>query len=343
MNLPFNHYSTFHVRARAAEQLTRVVSARCSGFLMNHNLLRLNPIDVKSALESTGYLSNLKMQKWYLGFLAFFFFFSNVFSQKEFTAEDFESQFLAFTPKQGSISDADFQKALLILEGTKAATKGRPENFNVADYWNASVILALLDFPAKSLEISFRKAASKDAKSLCAYIQAFGGESIERKIPSTFRDFVDNCGGSKVETKPNVSANPLESLLIRMNSNDQRYRSGTSQNQLEQRQLDERNQWLVDSLYQTYGTYVGNQLVSQELEHVMWAVIQHSNLNMMERYLPIIHRATKNGHLSNDVMLKMLIDRIYAIKYDEQIFGSQEGVRLADEESRNVIKRKYDL
>jgi len=76
----------------------------------------------------------------------------------------------------------------------------------------------------------------------------------------------------------------------------------------------------------------------------MWAVIQHSNLEMMERYLPVIQKAVKDKEL-NIVPLKMLIDRFYGLKYGYQIFGSQSGFgfEMADEKTRKEIELKYGI
>ena len=41
--------------------------------------------------------------------------------------------------------------------------------------------------------------------------------------------------------------------------------------------------------------------------------------------------------------LKMLIDRVWTRNYGLQIFGSQAGVELADDETIEEVKAKYDL
>lgn len=74
----------------------------------------------------------------------------------------------------------------------------------------------------------------------------------------------------------------------------------------------------------------------------MFIVIQHSNLKMMERYLPVIQKAVKGKEV--DVLaLKYLIDRYYGATYGYQIFGSQNGIEIADEKTRKEIERKYGI
>ena len=77
----------------------------------------------------------------------------------------------------------------------------------------------------------------------------------------------------------------------------------------------------------------------------MWSVIQHSPLEDMERYLPIVANAVKKEDLPK-APLKMLIDRIHQLRFGYQIFGSQiinseEGVEIAPDGIREMVKRKY--
>ena len=72
--------------------------------------------------------------------------------------------------------------------------------------------------------------------------------------------------------------------------------------------------------------------------------LQHSSIEKMEEYLPIIHKAvlTKNLH---QTPFEMLLDRIHCIKYNYQFFGSQFGgdCKVTDKEKRLAIKEKYEL
>jgi hypothetical protein len=102
---------------------------------------------------------------------------------------------------------------------------------------------------------------------------------------------------------------------------------------------------MIDALYKKYETYIGRSLVGKKFENVMWAVIQHSNIDMMERYLPVIKKAVTDKEIEVGP-LKMLIDRFYGLKYGYQIFGSQGegfGFKLADEKTKNEIKIMYGI
>jgi len=142
--------------------------------------------------------------------------------------------------------------------------------------------------------------------------------------------------------KNNLNVNIVK-LMHSVRENDQKYRSQDYKKNLEkQNKLDSLNLSIIDSLYKKYNIYIGKSLVGEKLEHVMWLVIQHSNINKMEEYLPIIVNAVKNKELS-PIPLAMLLDRIYTIKDGYQIFGSQMGVKLGDESIREKVKFKYGL
>jgi hypothetical protein len=143
--------------------------------------------------------------------------------------------------------------------------------------------------------------------------------------------------------------NSLDLTLVkeinRIDFDDQKYRTkSSSELQSKQKQLDNQNQKKIDSLFNAHKSYVGKTLVGERFESVMWAVVQHSNIEMMKKYLPIIQKAFKEKEL-NIVPFKMLIDRFYGLKYGYQIFGSQSGFgfELADKKTRKEIELKYGI
>jgi len=107
---------------------------------------------------------------------------------------------------------------------------------------------------------------------------------------------------------------------------------------------DLKNQKPIDSLYNIHKTHLGSSLVGEKYKSIMWLVIQHSNVKMMEKYLPIIHQAVQNNELGEGP-LKMLIGRFYGLKYGYQIFGSQSGFNFKDDDkaTSDAIKKKYNL
>ncbi len=120
---------------------------------------------------------------------------------------------------------------------------------------------------------------------------------------------------------------------------DQKYR--LSDNQGQQVLLDNQNIKDVEAIIEKYG-YPGRKLVGKKYESVVWAVLQHADLNYQEKYLPLVHKAVLEEQLEEEPF-KMLIDRIYWKKTGFQIFGSQVGVDFADDKIIADVKKKYAL
>lgn len=82
--------------------------------------------------------------------------------------------------------------------------------------------------------------------------------------------------------------------------------------------------------------------MGENYQIAMKIVIQHADLEDQEKYLPIVYQAVKDGELFSS-SLKLLIDRVYNKKYGYQIFGSQSGVDLADDETIQKVKNEFGL
>ena len=158
---------------------------------------------------------------------------------------------------------------------------------------------------------------------------------------------------SKIEEKDTFSLNSyckkngldknLVQLMRSIEQDDQRYRvQDYMKNLAKQTELDSLNLQIIDSLYNKHGAYIGKSLVGEKFSYVMWLVIQHSNIEKMEEYLPVLIEAVKKKELKL-TPLKMLIDRIYTVRFGYQIFASQMGVDLANEEVRKKVIAKYAI
>jgi hypothetical protein len=271
-----------------------------------------------------------------------------------FNDQTFDQAILTFVPiKRAGVTDDQYNLALRILGETKSSTKAGSEKLNVADYWNITGAFVRLKEPAVNIEIAFKKAITLDADAVCSYVKAFGGSpNLEKTIPETFLAFYAKCSlphnsstkqlDPKQYAKDNQLDEKLVSLFSLMQVNDQKFRSTTPFDAVKQNPFDLKNQHLVDSLYAVYKTYIGKSYVGKEYESVMWVVIQHSNIQMMEKYLPDVSKAVQEKELQV-VPLKMLIDRIYSIKYHYQIFGSQVNVPVTDDQTVTTVKKKYKI
>lgn len=105
--------------------------------------------------------------------------------------------------------------------------------------------------------------------------------------------------------------------------------------------VDQRNSYIMDSLYSSYGQYIGKSLVGDRYASIMGVVMIHSDKEHMEKYLPIIHEAVNKDEVNSN-LLKGLIDVYYDVYHGYQVFGGRNA-KLADEETRAKIKAKYGL
>tara|TARA_B100001063_G_scaffold224831_1_gene233170 strand:- start:6907 stop:7878 length:972 start_codon:yes stop_codon:yes gene_type:complete len=269
-----------------------------------------------------------------------------------FNAENFESEFLKYNPvKKNNVSEKDFEWAQFVISETKKSIKEKNGDFNVAHYWNIISAFDKLQEDIETLKLVFVKLANSDGG--CEYITSFKERvRFDDKIPELYNEYYKSCGNEQKDDKElniheyisdNKLNNDLVMLINTININDQKFRSSDEKTyKTKQPELDKHNQKLIDSLFYKYNRYIGKSLVGEKFESVMWSVIQHSNLEMMEKYLPIIQKAVQDKELDK-TPFKMLIDRIYVQKYDYQIFGSQIGVKNADEKTRNEIIKKYGI
>ncbi len=118
------------------------------------------------------------------------------------------------------------------------------------------------------------------------------------------------------------SYNPkLLKILDELKENDQNLRNKFEVLPFAQKKLDSINLTIVLDLYERYG-YLNRMLVGVDYEAHMFYIILHSDLETMERFLPIIHKEIEEGRLSPGVY-PLLHDRINMLKGVPQEFGTQ--------------------
>ena len=271
-------------------------------------------------------------------------------NQAEFTYENFENEILKYEPiKRENVSDKDYNHGIMILSETKNYVKNDPNNFNRSDYFN--ILSCFLSFKEnkETINIAFEK--FKNSEGSCEYF-------LDKKLfKSPKYDIVREeitkqrlvCEQStpldlnEYSQKNNFDIN-LIMIINEISISDNKYRKDETTDWSKQSLLDKKNQILIDSLFNKYGRYIGKSFVGEKFDFVMWSVIQHSTVDMMEKYLPIIQKAVEEKELEI-VPFKMLIDRFYGLKYGYQIFGSQIGFgfKLADDKKRKEIELKYGI
>lgn len=266
----------------------------------------------------------------------------------KFTYEDFDIQILDYKPQKNGVSENSFQDALKFLAETQNRIR-KNGKADISDHWNILTVFSNLDESNDNIDIAFKKFVHEERS--CDYIISFEDylDRYKEYISSKLKKRLEICknnaqpeNSQSINVEDYVKENGLDKHLVQtinqINVDDQKNRDNPGL----QNGLDINNQKKIDSLYIIHQTYIGKSLVGDKFKHVMWAVIQHSNLDYMEKYLPVVISAVKSGEL-NQGALKFLIDRIYSIKYNYQIFGSQGNIRMANDKIREEVILKYGI
>ncbi len=155
---------------------------------------------------------------------------------------------------------------------------------------------------------------------------------------------------------------PLKALLESVLETDQKYRNmsdsiertfGSESKEYKdlwaiQHILDSVNVVIVLSIIDKYG-WLGNETVGGLGNMSLFFVIQHADISIQEKYLPIMKQAVKDNK-ADASNLAMLEDRILIRNNKKQIYGSQvtknemgEFVVLPIEDEKNVDKRRMEV
>ena len=108
----------------------------------------------------------------------------------------------------------------------------------------------------------------------------------------------------------------LEKVLI----DDQKYR-GATENPTLLKNIDEQNIRIVTKIIDSLG-WLGKDKIGEDANLALFATIQHSNLKIMEKYLPLLKDAVKKGNATKKE-LAFLIDRVEKLNGRKQIYGTQ--------------------
>ncbi len=148
----------------------------------------------------------------------------------------------------------------------------------------------------------------------------------EQVFYKKYKLYFDSCCG---EFYNSLDSNLI--LVLRdIHERDQRYRQKMQEAITpamnkdywrKQHHLDSLNLMQADSIFINYG-YPGRDIVGIDNEGIMFLVVQHSNLESMEKYLPFIKKEIENETL-NPKYYAYILDRIQMIKDLPQVFGTQ--------------------
>lgn len=261
---------------------------------------------------------------------------------------------IGYIPKQkAEVSDEDYRKWTFLLRSIYEQISKDSGYLKYGDHLNIATAFIKLKEPRQKVVDQWYLAQQEDLESTAELFPLIyqSSRSVVGYLSDSEYDSLIGKFAEVVENKHEIRLNPSEyalennldtvlvALMAHLNEKDQEFRmSDMGKQQL----IDEENIQIIDSLYSLHKKYIGNSLVGGEYQHVMWAVIQHSDLGHQEKYLPVVHEGVINGELPK-TPLKMLIDRVYMKKYGYQIFGSQSGGDLADDATIEKVKKEYGL
>jgi hypothetical protein len=149
----------------------------------------------------------------------------------------------------------------------------------------------------------------------------------------------------------------LQSELLRMEADDQKYRemlnaemirmssTGTTAASKEyiaavnsQDEIDKRNMTRLEEIIKQYG-WPGSSLVGEEAGKAAFLILQHSDLQHQEKYLPLLKEAAKKGE-ARPADAAMLEDRVLVREGKKQIYGTQ--VRFGPETGGKLVLDPID-
>lgn len=138
----------------------------------------------------------------------------------------------------------------------------------------------------------------------------------------------------------------LKTKLETIYDNDQKYRQTSDWKMV--MKMDSINQIEVVKILEQFG-WVGEDVVGVKASGAIFLVIQHADLPIQEKYLPVMREAVKNG-AARMKDLALLEDRVLMRQGKKQKYGSQvvrgstgDWVVHPIEDPANVDKRRLEI
>lgn len=265
--------------------------------------------------------------------------------------DKFDEFVLSYEPLKNESNESSFLEGSRILQEQKDYYKAN-ERFTFANYWNIGTAFGKFNESKELIELAFTSAIALDKQGMCQYVDVMTGMGnvFELRISELYHSFKEECSSKHEESDINIEQYAKEGsfdldlikLLEEVKRNDLKYRSETNIDWDRQNLLDQKNQAIIDSIFEIHGEYIGRKYVGENWESIMFLVIQHSELDYMEKYLSIVQKAVSDNQVDAGV-LKYLLDRISTRRNNYQYFGTQSGVKYADKEEIEQVKKEYKI
>jgi hypothetical protein len=129
------------------------------------------------------------------------------------------------------------------------------------------------------------------------------------------------CNSCKSQA-PKEKLLDTKKILENVYLNDIKYRGvDYLLNWQKQDSLDKVNLVIVSKIIDSLG-WLEKEMIGDTANEAIFLVIQHSNITIMEKYLPIMRKAVSENK-ANKQNLALLIDRVEMLHNRKQIYGSQ--------------------
>jgi hypothetical protein len=147
----------------------------------------------------------------------------------------------------------------------------------------------------------------------------------------------------------NIEIQEIKKELFAIHERDQKTRAH-GDSALFMQYIDSCNLVQVESLIRKYG-WMGKSLIGGYCNYTLWLVIQHAELPVQEKYLPLLEASVADSE-SRACDLAYLQDRVLMRQKKKQIYGSQivlnkeggqEFYPIEDEKNVNIRRKKAGL
>ena len=232
-------------------------------------------------------------------------------------------------PDSYGCSDHDYGFALKIYQESLKGLQNENVTFEYKSIlygWNAFIGFLKIKPKNKNVIYSiFHNRLAYEPISFCENIKSNFKTKFKQgdNIYTDYRrevNYIFNICDCVLESYDSQMQENLQEILDK----DQRYRSQGGSQDFDgsaQLLLDSENQKEVSKIIENIG-YQGRLQVGTEYEDVMFLVLQHSNIEMIEKYLPILQQEVNNRNLKPRT-IAYLTDRLMLLKNQPQIYGTQ--------------------
>jgi len=264
-------------------------------------------------------------------------------------------QELFIPAKPDNVSEKDYQHGLEILKNSYQQVVESNHNVIANDHWNFATAYFILGQPKEMIYDFLFKSKSSNKNFFCKSVEVYNNNrpientGFYKLIGEDYRELISDCSvlteEEEFDVNEYIKTNKYDKELIYalndLRTEDQKLRSGKDKDLEKQNKFDETNLLKAEEIIKKYG-YPGIDMVGKNFASVIFLVIQHSDLEHQEKYLPLIAKTVSENQLGK-FALRLLLDRIYTKKTGQQIFGSQVGVDFSDKKTIEDVKQKYNL